>query len=270
MTTIAATEFLPAIAAARAGQDSLIVSIHDVAPSTGTQIEKIIAEVARKGVRVCSLLVVPDYHHQGLFAQDRRFVSWLRNLEADGHEIVIHGYFHERPPRRNERWHDKFITRFYTRHEGEFYDLDYDEALRRITTARDQFREAGLSPRGFVAPAWLLSKEGEQATRDAELEYTTRLRTVRDLRAEKNFAARTIVYSAENRWRRSASLTWNGLLFRLMKGRQLLRVSIHPPDFLYPRVWAQILDSLDEMGRIRTSTTYRDWVAEQRVRAAAA
>jgi predicted deacetylase len=269
MNTIAATEFLPVIAAAGAEQDTLIVSIHDVAPSTRATVEKILSEVARKGVRVCSILAVPDYHHQGLFVQDRQFVSWLRNLEADGHEMVIHGYFHQRAARANETLRDKFLTRFYTRSEGEFYDLDYDEALRRITKARDQFREAGLTPRGFIAPAWLLSKEGERAARDAELEYTTRLRTVRDLRTETNFPARSVVYSVENGWRRAVSLAWNGVLFQLMKRRPLFRVSIHPGDFLYPRIWGQILDCLDTMGEMRTSTTYRDWIAEQRVRTAA-
>jgi predicted deacetylase len=266
MTTIAATDFLPVIAAAGVEQEALIVSIHDVAPSTRSTVEKILSEVARKGVRFCSILVVPDYHHQGLFAQDRQFVSWLRNLEADGHEMVIHGYFHERPARANETLRDKFITRFYTCSEGEFYDLDYDEALRRITKARDQFREAGLTPRGFIAPAWLLSKDGERAARDAELEYTTRLRTVRDLRTQTNFAARSVVYSVENSWRRGVSLACNGALFQLMKKSPLFRVSIHPADFLYPRIGGQILDSLDRMRGRRTSTTYRDWIAEQRVR----
>jgi hypothetical protein len=97
-----------------------------------------------------------------LVTKDRQFVSWLRNLESDGHEIVIHGYFHERHGGANETLRDKFVTRFYTHNEGEFYDLDYKEALRRITNARDEFRGSGLSPRGFVAPAWLLSSEGER------------------------------------------------------------------------------------------------------------
>jgi predicted deacetylase len=269
MTTIVATEFLPVIATASARQDALIVSVHDVAPSNQTTIERIISEVSRKGARVCSLLVVPDYHHEGLFAQDRQFVSWLRDLEADGHEIVIHGYFHERSAGAKETLRDKFITRFYTRHEGEFYDLEYGEAFRRIAKARDQFREAGLTPRGFVAPAWLLSREAERAARDADLEYTTRLRTVRDLRTGQEFATRSVVYSVGNSWRRAISLAWNGALFQLLKTRPLLRVSIHPPDLLYPRIWRQILDSLDAMRQVRTSTTYRDWIAEQRVRAAA-
>ncbi len=137
----------------------MVVSLHDVAPSTRQIANTIILELANRGVRVCSLLVVPDYHRQGLSTKDQQFVSWLRGLEADGHEIVIHGYFHERPRRAKESLRDKFLTRFYTQNEGEFYDLGYDEALRRIVAARDELRAHGLKPRGFVAPAWLLGEE---------------------------------------------------------------------------------------------------------------
>src|SRR5437762_11883704 len=203
MSTIVATEFLPLVAIAGAAADSIVVSLHDVAPCTQRITSTIISELSERGVRVCSILVVPDYHHEGLFARHREFVTWLRALEADGHEVVIQGYFHERPAQRQETLRDKFVTRFYTQNEGEFYNLNYEEALRRITTARDEFRALGLKPRGFIPPAWLLGKEAEQAVRDAELEYTTRLRTVCDFRSESIFPARTLVYSVHNNWRRA-------------------------------------------------------------------
>jgi predicted deacetylase len=193
-------------------------------------------------------------------------VSWLRDLETQGHEIVIHGYFHERPARAGETFAEKFVTRIYTQNEGEFYDLGYDEALRRITNAREQFREAGFNPRGFVAPAWLLSDDGERAARDAELEYTTRLASIRDLRSGEKFPARSLVYSVRNGWRRTASLAWNSALLRLAQNWPLVRVSLHPPDRVYPRVWQQITDSLIRMQSTRTPITYQDWIADQRTR----
>ena len=265
MSTIAATEFLPLVAAADAARDFVVVSLHDIAPSTRKIANTIISELAHRGVRVCSLLVVPDYHHQGLFTRDGEFVSWLRGLEADGHEVVIHGYFHERPPCPKQTLRDQFLTRFYTQDEGEFYDLSYDEALRRIVAARDEFRAHGLKPRGFVAPAWLLSDEAERAVRDAEMEYTTRLRTVCDLRSGNVFLARTLVYSVGNNWRRGVSRAWNATLFRFLKGRSLLRISIHPPDYSHPAVWKQIVDLIEGSVSSRTATTYQEWIAEQRL-----
>src|SRR5205809_3679898 len=265
MSTIAATELLALVANSDAPADVVVVSLHAVAPRTQQLTITIISELSARGVRVCSILVVPDYHHEGAFAKHREFVTWLRAVEADGHEVVIHGYFHERPPQREETLRDKFVTRFYTQNEGEFYDLNYEEALRRITTARDEFRALGLKPRGFIPPAWLLGKEAEQAVRDAELEYTTRLRTVCDFRSESIFPARTLVYSVHNGWRRGLSRSWNATLFRFLNTKPLLRISIHPSDYSQPTIWKQILGFIAATKNARTATTYQDWIAEQRL-----
>ena len=254
---------------AEADREALVVSVHDVAPATRSAVEEIVAELSQHRVPVCSLLVVPNYHHRGSSTEDHGFVRWLQDLEAQGHEIVIHGYFHERPRRNGESLPEKFFTRLYTNDEGEFYDLDYDEAFRRITQAREEFAKAGLTPRGFIAPAWLLGAAAERAATEAEMEYTTRLTGVRDLRSGDNFPARTLVYSVRSGWRRLASLAWNGVLARQLAGAALARVSIHPTDRDYPEIWRQILRLTDRLVEDRTATTYRDWVAEKRTRSGA-
>src|ERR1700736_7083908 len=109
MTSAVATQFLPVVAAASATKDFLVVSIHDVAPSTQPTTDKIISELAAKGIRHCSLRVVPDYHRQGASMKDRQFVSWLRNVEAAGNEIVIYGYFYERQTPRGASFVEKFV-----------------------------------------------------------------------------------------------------------------------------------------------------------------
>jgi uncharacterized protein len=249
---------------AEAERAALVVSIHDVAPATQTRAQEIISELAHHGVAVCSLLVVPNYHRRGCSTEDRAFVRWLQDLETKGHEIVIHGYFHERPRRSGESVSKKMFTRFYTKDEGEFYDLDYDEAFRRITQAREEFTAAGLTPRGFIAPAWLLGAPGERAAADADLEYTTRLTGLRDLRSGENYSARTLAYSVRSGWRRTTSLAWNNLLVRQLAEAALARVSIHPPDRDHPEIWRQILRLTDRLMQNRNATTYRDWIAERR------
>lgn len=260
-----ATSFPIFAAALEREKRPAVVSIHDVAPVTRDASARIIAELSARGVGVCSLLVVPNYHHTGAAVNDREFVHWLRGMEADGHEIVIHGYFHQRPRQSNETLRQRFVTRFYTDDEGEFYDLGYAEAFERITRARDEFTAAGLKPRGFIAPAWLLSPEAERAAVDAELEYTTRLTNVRDLRSGESSSARSLVYSVRNGWRRGTSLAWNSLLQRVMQNAPLLRLAIHPPDFEHPNVWRQICRTATWLAENRTPTTYRDWIATQRI-----
>lgn len=267
MTGASATSLSSIFAlSAEAERASLVVSIHDVAPATQGRVEEIISELAHHGVAVCSLLVVPNYHRRGFFADDRGFVRWLQDLETKGHEIVIHGYFHERPRQRSETFSDRLFTRFYTKDEGEFYDLDYDEAFRRINQAREEFTAAGLTPRGFIAPAWLLGTPGERAAADADLEYTTRLTRVRDLRSGEDYPARTLAYSVRSGWRRTMSLAWNNLLVRQLAEAPLARVSIHPPDRDHPEIWHQILRLTDRLLEDRNATTYRDWIAEKRIR----
>ncbi|MEY2557910.1 MAG: uncharacterized protein QOE34_1335 [Verrucomicrobiota bacterium] len=267
MTGATATS-LPSIFAlsAEADREALIVSVHDVAPATRAAAEKMVAELAHHRISVCSLLVVPNYHHGGCATEDRGFVRWLQDLESQGHEIVIHGYFHERPRRNGESLSERFLTRLYTNDEGEFYDLEYDEAFRRITRAREEFIAAGLTPRGFIAPAWLLGPAAERAAAEAEMEYTTRLAEVRDLRSGNHFPARTLVYSVRSGWRRAASLAWNGALARQLTGATLARVSLHPPDRDHSEIWRQILRLTDRLVENRTPTTYRDWIAEKRSR----
>ena len=266
MTSVAATQFLPVVTAATSTGRSLVVSLHDVAPTTWPIVREILTELHHEGIRKCSLLVVPNYHRHGSSLENREFVSTLRDLESEGHEIVIHGYFHERARRPGEPVLTRFITRTYTQDEGEFFDLDYDEARRRINRAREEFEGAGLKPRGFVAPAWLLGAAAERAARDAGMEYTTRLASVRDLRSGHTFPARSLVYSVRNEWRRSASLCWNAVLAQLTRKKSLARRSIHPVDYKHPTIWAQTCRLLIEMQSDRTPMTYQEWTAEWRIR----
>lgn len=268
MSTAAATALSTTLlAAAEAERPALIVSVHDIAPATREESARIIEELARLGVRCCSLLVVPNYHCRGSSFADREFVNWLRQLQTAGHEIVMHGYYHARPASPAESVRDRVITRVYTQREGEFYDLDYDEAFRRISQAREEFRGAGLKPHGFVAPAWLLSGEAERAARDCEVEYTTRLRSVRDLRNGRTYGAQSLVYSVRNQWRRNVSRVWNAALFRRCAYSPLLRISLHPPDLNHRRVWKQAKRLIGSAATQREVTTYGDWVARMRISA---
>ena len=242
---------------------ALVVSIHDVAPSTREKTERILAHLARHRVELCSLLVVPDYHHEGRSLADPGFRAWLQELQATGHEIVIHGFFHQRARRANEDARAKFVTRIYTADEGEFYDLGYDEARRLIDEARQDFETHGFQTHGFIAPAWLLGAEAERAAVDAGMSYTTTLRTVKDFARDRTFASQSLVYSVRSGWRRTMSLAWNRSLFRRLANNPLLRLGIHPPDVDHPAIWDQITALIDEALSSRQAITYRDWLAAE-------
>ena len=241
-------------------QRALVVSIHDVAPSTRAKVEKILVELAGHKVHTCSLLVVPDYHRQGCSLADCGFRSWLHELAAHGHEIVIHGFFHQRARRNDENTRAKVVTRLYTADEGEFFDLEYDEALRLIQNALNDFENHGFHPSGFIAPAWLLGAEAERAVIDAGMSYTTTLRTVRDFDGGLTIPSQSLVYSVRSGLRRISSLAWNRALFCRLTSNPLLRLGIHPPDIAHGAVWRQIGKIIDAALRDRHSVTYRAWL----------
>ena len=70
MTEAVAADFLPVLAA-ESPTRSFVVSVHDVAPATREASGKIIAALKDAGVRTASLLVVPNYHHQGALPRIR-------------------------------------------------------------------------------------------------------------------------------------------------------------------------------------------------------
>jgi uncharacterized protein len=121
-----------------------------------------------------------------------------------------------------------------------------------------------LSPIGFIAPAWLLGREGEDAAREAGMQYTTRLGSVIDLLTNESQPARSLVYSTRAPWRQAASLAWNAALVHGAEMRELVRLSIHPADFTLPKIRAQVVSLAARFARTRKPTTYRDWIAQRR------
>ena len=243
---------------------ALVVSLHDVSPHTRAECAAILEQLRALGVPHASLLVIPDHHHKGHMLADAAFAAWLREQAAAGHEIVAHGYYHQRSRRDRESVQAKLTTRFYTADEGEFYDLDRSTATGLVTKARAEFTQLGVDTAGFIAPAWLLSAEAENALRDVQCEYTTRLATVLDLRTGHTFASQSQVWSVRSGWRRQISLAWNALLFRRLRENPLLRISIHPVDLRHAKVWQQIRELITRALADREPLTYLAWVTRQR------
>ena len=243
---------------------ALIVSIHDVSPHTFAECEEILDRLAALGLRTCTWLVVPDHHHRGHFRDDPDFCAWLTALEDAGHEIVIHGYHHQRPRREHDSFSDRVITRWYTADEGEFYDLEREAARALVQQALEDFHAVGLKPEGFIAPAWLLSRGAEEALKEAGLQYTTGLREVLDLHNGRRHESQSLVWSSRSAWRRAASLLWNRTLFHRLTPNPLLRIAIHPADLHHARIWAQIGTCVRQALSARLPFTYERWIARQR------
>jgi len=240
---------------------ALVVSIHDVSPFTQQATRTILAGLHELGVTRCSLLVVPDHHHKGHFLNDKNFRDWLVAMGGEGHEIVVHGYYHIRERRQNEGLWQKGMTRAYTAGEGEFYDIDESRAAQLAARAREDFARLDFYPPGFIAPAWLLSNAGENAVRKAGFQYTTRLRNVLSLTTGARHDTMSMVFSVRSAWRRAVSLAWNASLFHRLKPNPLLRISIHPPDYDHDSIRTQLAKYVALALEDRAPMTYWNWVS---------
>src|SRR5262245_56602328 len=160
------------------------VSIHDVSPAWEREVDVALEMTHAVGVKP-ALLVVPDFHGRAPLHEHPRFCERLRALEKEGHEIYLHGYYHRArawqgassrgPSRGAGAWaRHAFAQRVVSGGEAEFSDVSRDEAVERLDAGERMLREAGLTIRGFVAPAWsmprwvhyLLGERGYRFTED--------------------------------------------------------------------------------------------------------
>jgi hypothetical protein len=230
-----------------------------------------VEELTGLGAEKLALLVIPNHHGRGHVSEDANLCEWLRGLSAQGYEMVAHGYFHRRERRDGEGAMQRLTTQVYTADEGEFYDIEQEPARALVCRANTELREVGLEPRGFIAPAWLLSEAGERALCGLGCEYTTRLRTVVDLQTGRTVVSQSLCWSVRAAWRRVVSLAWNALLFRRLRGSPLMRIAVHPVDIEHAAIWRQIRTLVSAALELRQPKTYLDWIrAERQARGEAA
>lgn len=248
---------------------ALVVSLHDVSPLTRDVFTSMLRELADVGVTKTSLLVIPNHHHRGHMLEDAGFCRWVEGLAKAGHEVVVHGYYHQRSPRGDETAKQRWVTNVYTMGEGEFYDLSEEEAAELLARAKADFSKLDVpEPRGFIAPAWLLGTAAAGAVKRAGFQYTTYLTHLESIAwkhydpAQDRVRSQSLVYSCRNVWRRVCSLLWNASLRRRLWKAPLLRLGLHPPDHRHSRIWQQILHFAREEATRREAVTYDEFVKQ--------
>ena len=247
------------------GPKSLIISLHDVTPRNYVRVRQQIEELAALDIHQTSLLVVPHFHGEKQLDEDQAFCKWLLQLQGQGHEIVLHGWTHQVSNLKSQISNLKcpftwFYENLYTAGEAEFLNLDYKEAHTRIGKGLAMFRDLGLNTRGFIAPAWLMNPNVERAAKDHGLIYSNTISKLIHLPTDRSYSTRSCVWSTRAFWRRVISPIWNSYLFHRLNAVDPLRISLHPNDLDYPKIWEQI-KTLVRLARCeRKPTTYADWI----------
>ena len=224
----------------------LAVSLHDVAPTTWPDCERLLKLTDTWALPV-SLLVVPDYHRLGRVGADHAFVAALTARVARGDEIVLHGYSHLDEAPAPSTFSDWWRRRVLTRGEGEMAAVDRSDAAHRIAAGMDVLDAAALHPAGFVAPAWQLGIGAWKALRDVPLAYTSTRDRLFELPEFTPLRAPSLVYSSRSAWRRVLSRFWNEQRRIRLRSSPLLRIALHPVDARHATVvrhWRRLIGSL--------------------------
>ncbi|MFZ5807051.1 MAG: DUF2334 domain-containing protein [Verrucomicrobiota bacterium] len=215
----------------------LIVSLHDVHPGNIEIASRQVQFCEKLGIRRFSILAIPHYHHERKLNEDAAMLRWLDERSRAGDDIVLHGFYHDRKDRAGGNF---FFTKIYTANEAEFLDLPENEFKGRLTQGAEIWKKQGWALNGFIAPAWLMPLERDATLREFGFSYTTRLKTIHDLKKQIVTPSQSLCYSTRSWWRVDASLLWNPFLFCCVKKLSVMRVSLHPGDFFHPYVVKQI------------------------------
>jgi predicted deacetylase len=240
----------------------LVVSIHDVAPSSWPRVARLLEILAAMGVTRRSLLVIPNFRGEESLDRHGDFCRWLRQRHAEGDELVLHGYEHVavgEPRTPGER----FRNRWFTKGEGEFLSLEYGLAFERIARGKALMDGAGLHSRGFVAPAWLINEEGLRAARRHGFEYTNSYLTLRDLSRERTHWVPSLVFGPGH-LNEDLGVALQRRLSTLLARCAAVRIVLHPPCLDHDARLAQVLTIIAAGIRDREPATYLQLLSELR------
>lgn len=234
------------------------VSIHDVSPAWQEEVELALEAAHAHGVKP-ALLVVPDFHGKASLADHPDYCERLRQLQSEGHEIYLHGYYHQARTWEQAsaataaasgtargaangtvaRLRHVFAQKVVSGGEAEFSDVSHEEALHRLDEGERMLRDAGLAIRGFVAPAWsmpawvhaLLGQRGYSFSEDHTRVY--------DPANQRSRASLVLNYASRTPGRLLSSVAWCRIA---RPARRVLpaRIAIHPADMKYALLRAEI------------------------------
>jgi predicted deacetylase len=232
------------------------ISLHDVSPANQDAVDAVLADTARVGV-LPALLVVPNHHGRFPLADHPRFIDRLRELQARGHEIYLHGYYHlvgvgERlnrggsPTSHGLSW--LWNQRVVSAGEAEFGDLSRLEAQERIQQGLRELHELGLRVDGFVPPAWSMPRWLLPILADHGIRYTENHLRVIDPVTGSRRATLLLNFATRSKSRMLATVLFCRAASPLAT-YEPTRFAIHPGDYRTALVRRQIQALLPRLAR---------------------
>ncbi|HLE58085.1 MAG TPA: DUF2334 domain-containing protein [Candidatus Limnocylindria bacterium] len=242
----------------------LIVSIHDVAPSTLADVRWLLSRLDEVGVVRRVLKVIPG--EEGAAADARAELGRLVTDEAArGSEIVLHGWSHRAVGPRRGGLLDRLRARLFAGDSAEFLALDPAGMQRRLADGQAWLAALGVNARGFCAPGWLAAPELPSIARRAGFDYLVWLRGLQVLadQGERWQLLPPIGYMGAGRGQealvRLGAAVVSGPLLALRRSH-VRRVFVHPQRASTSPDCARVLREVAILARRVPSVTYGDLV----------
>ncbi len=237
----------------------LHLTLHDVSPVHENTLRKIHSAICELGVVRYSMLVVPDYHGEWPLERFPAFCQWLRELEENGVEMVLHGSRHSGEI-ADLGTADRIRSSIFTRGEGEFLGLDENRATKLLQEGREVLkRTLGVEVKGFAAPAWLYSNGTIAALAKTGFIFAENRWRVWNPATGRTILRMPIVnYAGGGLLKRSLAALWVRVSGTVLVGSEILRFAIHPCDFENNVVENAVLKRLKSLLKTRDTVIFRD------------
>ncbi|MEK7240540.1 MAG: DUF2334 domain-containing protein [Gemmatimonadota bacterium] len=218
----------------------LLVAIHDVTPVWDDALRELWAGCLAADATP-ALFVVPNWHGRSPLQSSPAFVRWLRECEDRGAEIFLHGFRHDEVgSRRSVR--EQLAAFGRTAGEAEFLSVSRAEGAARMEVGAALLRQVGLTPVGFVPPAWLakpwvqgvaVAQGLHLSENDVGIRWDETSRTTPVRGGSRTLRAPAVRWSARSGWR--ARLSESVALARrgMHAASPMVRVALHPRDLTH-------------------------------------
>lgn len=234
----------------------LVVSVHDISPSTLPQVRWILDRLDTLDVRPRVLLVVPCQAGREDVRRSPELVQLLHTELDAGSEIAMHGFTHLADGRLRGGPLTRLRARLAAGGTAEFASLEHAEMRRRLGEGHAMLREVGLEPTGFCAPAWLSTADLPALLAAEGFRYLTTFTSIIDLdRDVRQFVPAAGYLGAPGT---AEALTRLGSLLAGIPAARSphRRVFLHPQQASTSADCARVLRRIGQLRTERTPTTF--------------
>ncbi len=235
----------------------LHVSIHDVSPAFADEVRLALRLCHARGIKP-ALLVVPNFHAEAPLVQAPEFCAELRELQRDGHEVFLHGYYHrstelERASMSAQGLAGRATTfvsqRVVSGNEAECSLLGDRELEIRVANGEGILDEVGLTIDGFVPPAWGLQPSLERMLARRGYRYLEERLAVVDPVAGTRKRSLVLNFASRNAERIVSTVAFCRAA-RPLAALSPTRIALHPKD-LHVRLLRHETEGLLDWARDR-------------------